>query len=81
MIIMISLQVNQVDLGFFILFLIEYFFQFHSSKLSWLGIEIYNYFLCVFYRVILAFWLEYDRLTQVDLGHFYPFFFNLIIQH
>jgi hypothetical protein len=77
------LQVSQIDwvdwklniLSFFI----NFFFQFHSSTLVWLEIELYNFFLFSFYRVYLG------LLTRIDSSYFFYrflfFFFNFIFPY
>jgi hypothetical protein len=66
------LRVSQVDLGFFFNWI--FFFQFYPI-LDWLNIEFYNSFWFVVYWVIPVFWLEFGRLTEVELTYVFVFFF------
>jgi len=62
-------KLTQVNLGicFLLFFNIIYFFQFHSSILGWLGIDLHNLFWFSFYIVITILW-HGSQIWQVNPG-------------
>jgi hypothetical protein len=60
-------RVNSIDLTFFILFLIDFFCQFHHLTLSWLKIRFCDLFRFAFDEIISISWLE-SRGCRVNPG-------------
>jgi len=72
------LRVSRVNLSFFFLLLIDFFFYFHPSTLIWLRIELFIFFYFLFMKL--------TRVWQVHPGWSRLFFvlffnFNLILQN